>query len=110
MSPGRVVVALYDRFLLDLERAETAISAHDIVGAHDCLIHAQDIVTELRNSLDLQQWPGGRALADLYAFVYDQLVAANVEKSATRVVTCRELMTPLRETWVQAAGIVASGS
>ncbi len=110
MSPGRVVVALYDRFLLDLERAQCAIVAKDLAGAHESLIHAQDIVTELHNALDLQRWPGGRRLADVYDFVYNELVAANVEKSARRISTCRELMVPLRDTWVEAAGIVTGGT
>src|SRR5690348_9567881 len=41
MSPGRLIVALYDRALLDLDRARVAIEANDVSAAHDALVHAQ---------------------------------------------------------------------
>ena len=63
MSPGQLIVALYDRILLDLERSLTAIADNDIYGAHTALVHAQEIVHELLTSLDLKQWPGGASLA-----------------------------------------------
>ncbi|HET9728042.1 MAG TPA: flagellar export chaperone FliS [Acidimicrobiia bacterium] len=110
MSPGRVIVALYDRMLLDLERAAQALAegAHETV--HDCLVHAQAILAELHDSLDCERWPAGRALGDIYLFVYNELITANVEKDAARITSCRKLITPLRDAWVQAAGIVPTGA
>ncbi len=110
MSPGRLIVALYDRLLLDLDRAEHATTASDVAGAHENLIHAQAIIMQLLESLDLERWPAGRALADIYLFVYHELVAANVEKDGARVGSCRTLLTPLRDAWFDAAGIVPSGA
>ncbi len=106
MSPGRMIVALYDRLLVDLERAEQAIAAHDPSTAHGCLIHAQSIVSELHDTLDADRWPGARRLKDVYVFLLFELVAANVEKDAHRVVSCRDLVVPLRDAWTEAAGIV----
>jgi flagellar protein FliS len=105
MSPGRLVVALYDRALLDLERAETAIETHDVGGAHDALVHAQEIVFELLHSLDTKRWPGGAQLAALYEYVLDELIAANVHKDARRTHDCARILTPLRDAWREAAGI-----
>ena len=110
MSPGRMIVALYDRLLLDLERAHTAIKASEHTTSHECLIHAQTIVAELHDSLDVEQWPAGQHLASLYLFVYNELVTANLEKDAKRVAACRGLIIPLRDAWREAAGIVQSGS
>ena len=110
MSPGRMIVALYDRLLLDLERARQAIDEHDHPTAHECLIHAQSIVAELYDSLDRERWPAGNGLADLYVFVLGELVSANLEKSSARVVSCHALLSPLRDAWQQAAGIVPSVS
>ena len=62
MSPGRMIVALYDRVMLDLDRAVAAIDDADIFGAHTALVHAQEIVDELYTSLDVKQWPGGAGL------------------------------------------------
>ena len=64
MSPGRMIVALYDRVILDLDRAEAAIGATDIYGAHTALMHAQEIVDELYTTLDVKQWPAGEKLLD----------------------------------------------
>jgi flagellar protein FliS len=108
MSPGRLIVALYDRALLDLDRARTAIEGNDIGAAHDALVHAQDIVFELLHNLDTSRWPAGKQLASVYQFVLEELVAANVRKDISHVATCVQLLEPLRDAWRQAAGIAGS--
>ena len=108
MSPGRMIVALYERLTLDLERARRALAAADPATAHGCLVHAQSIVSELHDSLDDSQWSGGRNLKDLYVFLLFELVTANVDKDATRVAACQELVAPLRDAWTEAAGVVPS--
>ena len=107
MSPGRMIVALYDRLLLDLERAEAAIVATDSMTSHECLVHAQAIVAELHDSLDRDKWSGARGLADLYLFIYTELVTANLDKDAKKVASCRGLLEPLRDAWREAAGLVS---
>ena len=109
MSPGRVIVALYDRLLLDLDRAQDAIAGDDAAQSHEHLVHAQQIISALHDALDVEQWAGARTLADLYAYLYSELVAANVEKDASRVAVCRQLVAPLRDTWYEAAGITQGG-
>src|SRR4051812_44102695 len=105
MSPGQLIVALYERILLDMERALAAMADHDIYGAHTSLVHAQEIVHELLTSLDLKQWPGGATLAAVYRHVQDALVEANVNKDPAPVHVCREMLVPLRDAWREAAGI-----
>jgi flagellar protein FliS len=108
MSPGRMIVALYDRCLLDLDRATAAIAADDPAGTHVALVHAQAIVNELRDSLDPAQWPAAERLRSLYEFMNGELVTANVAKDAGPIATVRELLTPLRDAWREAAGTVTS--
>jgi len=110
MSPGRMIVALYDRLLVDLERAEQAMLAADIPTAHECLLHAQAIVSELHDSLDVKQWPSAHTLKSVYVFVLFELVTANVEKDPARIAPCRDLLLPLRDAWTQAAGIVPTNT
>jgi flagellar protein FliS len=105
VSPGKLVVMLYDRLALDLHRAHDALLNADIGGAHHLLVHAQDIVAELQSSLDVEKWPAGRSLVDIYAFLQEQLVHANVRKSAATVRSCIELVEPLREAWYEVAGL-----
>ena len=105
MSPGRLIVALYDRLVLDLQRAEHAIASEDLAGAHVALVHAQDVVAELHGSLDQSAWGPATQLAALYEFLLDELVAANVAKDSTKVTSCVHIVEPLRDAWHQAAGI-----
>ncbi|MDQ1521887.1 MAG: flagellar secretion chaperone FliS [Actinomycetota bacterium] len=108
MSPARMIVALYDRLTVDLERAEQAMYAADPAAAHACLIHAQSIVSELHDTLDAELWPAARKLKDIYVFLLFELVGANVDKDPVRVATSRALVVPLRDAWTEAAGIVPS--
>ena len=110
MSPARLVVALYDRLSLDLQRAEAAITEHDVHSAHEMLVHAQDIVHELHAALDTDRWPPGAGLAALYRYMSELLVLANVQKDAARVAECRSLVEPLRDAWMQAATMVGGAT
>ena len=102
-SPGRLVTMLYDRLVRDLVAAEAALATRDLEGANGALIHAQEIVWELAAGLDPTKWSGGPALASLYQFILDELLAANVQKDAAKVITVRQLVEPLRDAWHQAA-------
>jgi flagellar protein FliS len=110
MSPGRLIVALYDRLSLDLERAQTAIGSRDIAGAHNALIHAQNILCELLGSLDTSRWAPAAGLASLYRYIINELITANVRKDAEKVAECRHLVDELRDAWRQAAGIAGPNS
>ena len=98
-SPGRLIVMLYDRLLIDLDRAEAALNSRQ--SSHEHLLHAQDIVLELRVSLDIAVWDGAAALAGIYTFVYQELVLANVKRDVTRIGVCRQLLKPLRDAWAE---------
>ena len=102
-SPAKLLVMLYDRLVLDLTRAEQALIAGDRSEASGQLLHAQEIVLELRTSLDTAAWEGGPGLADLYGFILSELIGANVGADGARVASCRGLIEPLRDAWREAA-------
>ena len=102
-SPARLLTMLYDRLARDLLMAHQAVDAGDVAGAHDHLVHAQQIVLELRSSLDVTAWEGGPGLAALYDFLHQELVAANVHKDVVRIADCQAVVEPLREAWHAAA-------
>jgi flagellar protein FliS len=101
--PAKLLVMLYDRLVLDLTRGEEALRAGDRTGASGHLIHAQDIVLELRTSLKLDEWEGANGLAQIYTFVLTELIHANMNGDIKRVSDCRGLIEPLRESWRDAA-------
>lgn len=106
-SPQQLLVMLYDRLALDLERADSALRAGDRQGAGAQLTHAQDIVVELQESLRVDAWEGGPRLAALYTWLFGELVQANVKGDRNRVASCRQVVEPLREAWRQAAAAIA---
>ncbi len=101
-SPGRLLVMLYDRLVVDLAQAEEAMGAADYPTASTRLMHAQDIVAELRGTLDVTAWEGAAGLAQLYGFLFSRLVKANVRRDAAAVAQCRAVVEPLRDAWREA--------
>ncbi|WP_448621077.1 flagellar export chaperone FliS [Geodermatophilus sp. URMC 65] len=107
-SPQRILVMLYDRLVLDLERAEMALDTGDRTEAAAQIQHAQDIVFELRESLRVDAWEGGPRLAALYSWMITELVQAGVKRDRNRVTACRQIAEPLRDAWRQAAATLAT--
>jgi flagellar protein FliS len=101
--PAKLLVMLYDRLVLDLNRGEQALRADGRMAASTHLIHAQDILLELRTSLNMDAWDGATGLAQIYTFVLTELIGANMAGDADRVAACRRLIEPLRDTWREAA-------
>jgi flagellar protein FliS len=102
-SPARLLVMLYDRLVLDLVNAESYAAEQDFQRMSGELQHAQDIVLELRTSLDVDAWDGAAGLAALYTWIFSELVSANVQRDPVKIKSCRDLVEPLRDAWRQAA-------
>lgn len=103
-SPQQLLVMLYDRLVLDLERATAALQRGEVSEAHAPLVHAQDIVLELRCSLKIDAWEGAAGLASLYDYLHHELVRANLRKDLGAAEFCKEMVTTLRNAWREAAG------
>jgi flagellar protein FliS len=107
-SPARLLTMLYDRLVLDLHRAEAAQRDGHRAESHDQLTHAQDIVSELLSTLDVEAWDGAPGLASLYGHLLKELVRANINGDADLTASCRELVEPLRDAWHEASRTVAT--
>lgn len=102
-SPGRLLTMLYDRLLLDLNRAEAAQQTGDWTVASENLIHAQDIIAELVSSLKPEIWDGAQGLLSLYAFATETLINANIRRDPAITRQVITLLEPLRQAWHEAA-------
>ena len=109
-SPGKLLVMLYDRLVMDLVQGEEAMRAGDRERSGERLTHAQEIILELRTTLDLDAWSGAPGLADLYGFLLTELIGANVGRDADRIAACRALVEPLRDAWREAVVLAADGN
>ncbi|ATE53928.1 MULTISPECIES: flagellar export chaperone FliS [Actinosynnema] len=101
-SPGHLLVMLYDRLCLDLGRGATAMRAGDRAGASELVVHAQDILLELRGSLQQGVWEGSGQLSDLYSFLISELIRANTGQDPDKVQACLVVVEPLRDAWREA--------
>jgi len=102
LTGPRLLVALYGRLLRDLDDAADAVRLGAMVEVHLSLTHAQDILHELLLALDGDAWSAAAELAELYDWLYRQLVSANVAKDLDAIETCRALLAPLHDAWVDA--------
>ena len=109
-SPQQVLVMLYDRLALDLERAQLALRDGRRDDATTQLRHAQDIVFELLGSLRVDAWEGGPRLAALYNWLVAELSQAMVKHDAGRVTSCLQVVEPLRDAWRQAAASLTAST
>jgi flagellar protein FliS len=107
-SPGKLLVMLYDRLVLDLIQGEEAFRADERETAGERLNHAQDIIMELLTTLDVNAWEGAPGLASLYSFLMTELIQANIKRDADKVATVRGLIEPLRAAGREA--VIATGS
>lgn len=102
-SPARLLVMLFDRLVLDVQRGLDAQRRGDLEDTNKHLTHAQDILLELSSSLRPDQFKGGYDLAALYSFLHRQLVMANMRKDASITDEVLTLVTDLCDAWRQAA-------
>src|SRR6059058_564086 len=81
-SRAGLVIKLYDGILRFTRQAVRAVERGDFEDAHVNFLRAQDIMSELESSLDLEV--GGdlaRNLQGLYEYGYRRLVEANCHKT-----------------------------
>jgi flagellar protein FliS len=102
-SPGKLLVMLYDRLVMDLLQGEEALHNDARETANDKLNHAQEILLELRTTLDVDAWEGAPGLANLYGYLITELIGANIARDPARVATVRGMIEPLRDAWREAA-------
>ncbi|KAA0960829.1 flagellar export chaperone FliS [Microbacterium sp. ANT_H45B] len=105
-TPERLLTLLYDRLLVDIDRAASAQDAGDWNVANTHLTHAQSIVAELHGSLT-DAWDAAAELRGVYTYLTGRLISANVSRDRAATLECRQLVAPLREAWHEAAELTA---
>jgi flagellar secretion chaperone FliS len=97
-------VMLYDGAIRFLERALTGFRHDDPLEfnrtINNNILRAQEIITELNNSLDLGQ--GGElalTLRRLYNFMHRQLTHSNLRKTPEGINDTIQRLTVLRDAW-----------
>ncbi len=98
-SPKGLIMMLYDGAIKFCRLAEMAIDENNIERRNYNLKKAQDILIELRVTLNHDAGELAKNLEILYEFMYNQLVQANTKNDQMQVVEIRTMMTELKDTW-----------
>jgi flagellar protein FliS len=99
-GPGDLLLQLYQAAIRNLGQARTAIENGDVADAHHHLVRAQEIIGELKRTLDHER--GGEIaerLAALYLYMHQRLIFANVHKDIEPVDEIRGLLRQLLAAW-----------
>jgi flagellar protein FliS len=82
--PARLLTMLYDRLLLDLNRAQFAQENSNWSVATENLLHAQAIVHELASTLKTDAWDGAENLLGIYNYAMQAMIGANIHRDVER--------------------------
>ncbi len=101
-TPKKLIILLYDGCIKFMNLAERAILDKKMEDAHINLIKAQNIVMELKGTLNFED---GAAIAEeldtIYGHLNTALIKANIDKDAEQVKKCCSIMQDLRASWVE---------
>lgn len=103
-TPAGRLTMLLDSLEMDLGRADKAFAdGAPPKQVSDLLIHAQDILALLRDTIDVAAWPPAARLQALYHHLYSELVKANMDKDRGRAAEVAGHVRQLAAAWREAA-------
>jgi len=99
-SPMTLIVMLYNGCIKRLKLAQIAIDQKKCEEVNDHLKKAQDMISELVNSLDFQYEISNELLA-LYDFMLREILKANASKDRDTLDPVIHMLSSLRDAWTQ---------
>lgn len=110
-SPAMRLTMLFDALEQDLARADRGFAEGiDLKRLSDLLIHAQEILALLRDTMDVSVWEPAARIQALYDHLYTELVMANLEKDRDRVAEVAVHVAQLAVAWREAAASSEPGT
>ena len=107
-TPEELTLMLYNGCIKFINIAGMAIEEKDISKAHENILKAQNIISELDMTLnmDIELSEG---MHQLYVFIKDRLIDANISKDQKAIADAREIVTGMRDTWKEAMALARKG-
>lgn len=100
LDQRKLIVMLYDGAIKFLLAAASKLRAGDYYESHTNMVKGKSVIAELLSTLNMEG--GGDIAANLqrlYAYMFNELIDANLGKDAARVDRVVELLRELREAW-----------
>lgn len=101
MTPGEMVVRLFEEAIKQLTIARSAINNHKIETANSSLLKSQNIIRHLRSTLNMQ-YEISNNLAMLYDFFINQIIQSNIKKDTQPIDDIIPMLTELKDSFAQA--------
>ncbi|UPK43467.1 flagellar export chaperone FliS [Paenibacillus pabuli] len=108
-APSQLLIMLYDGAIRFVKGGIEGIKEQDVQKSNEFFKKAQDIVSELRASLDYS-YEVSQNLSSLYEYVNYLLIEANIKKRAQQAEEALGYLVELREAWSQAAKLNTGNS
>ncbi|NLM06631.1 MAG: flagellar export chaperone FliS [Tissierellia bacterium] len=97
-SPEELTLMLYEGCIKFMNIAKEKMRVKDVQGAHNAIIRADDIITELNATLDMK-YEISTEFRDIYIFVEGKLLDANLRKDISAIEDAIKVMQNLRDLW-----------
>ncbi|MBU0567452.1 flagellar export chaperone FliS [bacterium] len=98
-SSGRLILMLYDGAVRFLKEAKNGLSEKKLDVANNNIIKAQNILTELMLSLNMDVGEIAQNLYSLYDFMNRELIKANAKKDEKPIDNVIKMLVELRSAW-----------
>lgn len=106
-TPAELTLMLYEGAIKFCNIAIMAIEKNDMQKANLNIIKAENIILELRSTLDMK-YPVSMQLDSIYDFINRNLIEANIKKDKSRIEEVLGLIRELRDTWKEAMKLANS--
>ena len=107
-TPEELTLMLYNGCIKFINLAEVFIDEKNIEKSNINIIKAQDIIRELNLTLNMD-YEISNNLRQLYTFVNERLLDANISKDKKALAEAKEIVTDLRDTWKEAMALSRKG-
>lgn len=111
VSPHKLITLLYEGAINHIGKAKQAIQDRQVFSAHRSILKSQEIVSELLSCLNEDL--GGeiaKNMKNLYLYVIDCLVQANLRKQVEPLDQALDVLLPLKSAWDQIGKEVSIGT
>jgi len=100
-----LVVMLYDAAIASLKQAQECHQRNDLIKRNSFVSRAQLIITELNNSLNMEQGKEiAETLSKIYNFLNRHLNEVNTDNDIHKVGHALNILINLRDAWKEIAG------
>ncbi|MFD2331488.1 flagellar export chaperone FliS [Cohnella sp. GCM10020058] len=99
-APWELTAMLYNGCIKFMKQAKQGIQSKNYEGKNINIQKSIDILDELLSTLKME-YDVSKRLFSLYEYMKNRLFQANIQLNESYIQECIELMTELKETWIQ---------